>query len=702
MRRNNLAQGRDVTIANAVSGVVNESERFLTNGVTGEISKQETWLGFDGGIVVELTVDLGDIYAVEGFDIGFLHDSGFGIYCPDEVRFFLSENGNDFLLAETVSAPYPASFGIKTRASYRSSTEDAFCARFVKIEFGVENRVCCDELRVFGNSPIGFEKSLSGLALKSNGKDGFASRKSLGDVCDVPLISYAHLSEDGETSRLGFDDLVPILAYVDNDGTVKDLMFDSVALCNSFVGNCPSGGCITHHRAETSLLSDWEWLIDELFAENSNLKALNNVGDFIKKSLSLPVDYKFKVYLSSPVPKTAFKPFGDMNGDGIEEKLLTGEDCVAAFSWFVDAVARRFEAECLQNLVIEGFVWNNNHITREKRDDEITFASGCVSELHSRGYKCLFVTDCVKGGCDRSDEIGFDCTAIRYEVEEFNVDALCRKYGFGVALQSSFGILNPQTKNKCGAVLYSQLRNCAENGMMTDTVHVYDQAIALSICATSPDEYLRGIYDDLYRFIKGILFEQERLASVAEPEVETEIFEIQNVVEDEIAEFESVVSESNEPEIAECENKEACLDQPEPVELELVEEPVVVEESEITEPDFETVQLKEAIQPDEKPDEEPVNLASDESKNGSEITIKIEIEKADEPSAKKEETVEEPKNSRCCYEMPPRCPKVERCCQTDNEKEKREQRKKLAYLGLGIAATLGAAYLITKITKGKN
>lgn len=538
MSCNNLAYRKNVTITNIVpiensyASVESGPKDILTNGVIGDPLNYGGggWVHFYRGVGRRLTVDLGNVFAVDGFDIGFIHDNAAGIYSPEYVKCCVSENGTDFYEAAAVSAPYPASFGEKVRAVYSAKFKKSLRARYVMLEFFVEVHAFCDEFRVFGGECIGLENGPSGTAVSDTGKGCYADRNSLDGVYDIPLLYFGYWPEDERVARLRKSDFIPYLAYVDADGEPLDTMFDALMFL-TVQGRCPSGGCLGYHGAP-SKLSDWEYILDELFADGWNLKAFDAAAAEVKAKLGMPKEHKFKFYLTAPVPKISLEPFGDMNGDGIEEKILSTEDCINAYAWFVDAAIRRFEAEHFENILLDGWFWNNESASRANRDDEEIFAVGCINELHKRGHKCIFIPYFQAGGCEKAESIGFDCTTMQPGLSFQSVlgrdpqgmfddfTSLCKRYGFGVELEIHHGVKNPETKEQYGKLFDEYLLGCMRNGMMTDTVHTYYQAAGPGVfhfCANSKDPYQRAIYDKLYKFIKGTLSESD-LGKAAPPD----------------------------------------------------------------------------------------------------------------------------------------------------------------------------------------
>lgn len=522
----NLALGKNTTVtpfvpmSKSYASVEKGNINALTDGLTADPTDcyGGGWAHFYRGLGREIVIDLEGVFSVCGFEAGFIHDRASGIYCPEKVGLLLSENGVDYFTVSEVDSPYPASFGGKVRAVYSHEGEKFYCARYAKLRFDVDVNVFCDEIKIIGRASDGSGLTLCGEPDREVFKNGFAPTDSLGGVRDLPLIYFGYWPENEHISKSTKDELLPYVAYIGKNGEITDTMFDSVLFL--FVqGRCPSGGCLGYHGGP-SLLSDWEYMIDLLFEKDHSLSALDQAYEETKKALALPEDKKLSVYLTAPVPKISLEPFGDMNGDGIEEKLLSTEDCVNAYLWFVDEVSRRFDATGFKNIEIGGWFWANESVSRATRDDEEAFAAACVKGLHERSFKCVFIPYFQAGGAEKAERIGFDCVTMQPNLsfnkplqrdpagamEDF-ADA-CKKYGFGIELEIHQGVKNKDTQSLYGGYFYEYMRSGIKSGMMTDSVHTYYQCAGPGVfydCAVSDDAYLRGIYDNLYKFIKGTL-----------------------------------------------------------------------------------------------------------------------------------------------------------------------------------------------------
>lgn len=703
MTNNNLALGKEVIIRNALNETANCITAELTNGKRAGLSEDSSWTWLQCG-VTEISVDLGSAFSVCGFSVDFLHDVlNFNI-SPETVKLLLSENGTEFYEVLKVNAPYPASFKVETKANYSSELSEPCLARFAKIRFCCETVAKCADLRIFGSEANGSELKLSGAVFRDVSKNRFASPDALRDK-NVALLSFGRISESGEVQRLGRDDFRPIVSFVDRKGIVKDEMFKSVALCQSVLGECPSGGCMTYYSEKPSRLSDWEFLIDELFTEESNLKALNEVFGSVKTQLGQDREARLGVYLTVPVPKISFETFGDLNGDGVEEKLLTTEDCISAFNWYVDAVTRRFNAECLTNLKIEGFIWNNNRIIRELRDDETYFVKECVKGLHYRGYKCVFIGIQIASGVEKSEKVGFDCSTLT--IGEDSIASVCKKFGLGINIVSPSSVSDREDL----ACFVKQLSDCHSFGML-ETVHTFQDANTFSSCAYSDNETERLVYDCLYEFINQ---EEEKIddeiTSCAETTacetqpceenteelVEAITEEVVENMEEESETLEEAEKVSKPEEAASAPKNEACCqkDDTVPYEVPTLRLEISVPKSEPDCPDRKCGYCSKyfpqnvcSAQTVEEKTEEPIveNKIKQEIEQPKEETLEVEL---DAPNDEIEEILFE--------EIPfPSETKVKKALPESLKKPD----KKTAFAAAGLAVALGTAYLIAKSLKG--
>lgn len=539
--RTDLAFGKNVFTegfvpsAKSYGKYENNTGISITDGTVGDPEKPYGggWLHFYRGVGRRISIDLGEVCEVEGIEISFIHARNMGIYCPERVDMLVSENGMDYYRAGSIAAPYPASFGETARAVYRFSAQKPIAARYVAAEFFVEVHAFCGNFRVYGSTESGIDltpAALCGETVTPIPDKGFCPREALGGVYDIPLIYYGNPKYD---HLITAESLLPYVGYI-KDGVIADRMFDGLIFLPA-QGSCPSGAS-AYYGGGVSTLDDAYAVADAFFAPDGCLNSLASAVARVNDALG--GEKPFPVYLTAPVPQCSADDYGDINGDGISEKLLTTEDRVAAYRLFVDTVTARFAAEAPDTVRLGGFFWATESLSREYADEEVIFAEECVKYLHSRGLKCIFIPYYQAGGCEKALDVGFDAVTMQPNLtfndtlatdpcgamEDFT--DICRKMGFGAEVEIHQGVKNPKTAEKYLALFYEYLRACIKTGMMCETVHTYYQVATpgvFSDCAYSAEPSLRRVYDMLYRFVRGTLTVSELDGTPEDANPETEI-----------------------------------------------------------------------------------------------------------------------------------------------------------------------------------
>ncbi|MEG1743907.1 MAG: DUF4855 domain-containing protein, partial [Clostridia bacterium] len=255
-------------------------------------------------------------------------------------------------------------------------------ARFVIFSFNVNAWAGCDELEVFGTKKIGsnvktlnvsgFDKA--SLYINEYKKPATDLLKGISDLC----LMYHSKSFDYTSEQL-----LPYLAYLDKDGKIKDTMFDGFLFLLS--GGFPSGA--QGHLASTK--ADWEWQLNQIFAEGKNASALEETAKKVKSALSLGNDYKYKYYLTIYYPHPTATDFGDVDGDGKSENCSIMADRMKVIDWYVKTAQKTIEKADYKNIEFGGFYWF--HEALEVDDDSFELLNGASSIVHKSGYDIFWI-----------------------------------------------------------------------------------------------------------------------------------------------------------------------------------------------------------------------------------------------------------------------------------------------------------------------
>ena len=91
----NKSTGRKYTLVNQPKSYTGGETYGLTNGVKGEANNFDTWVGFEGKNL-DVTIDLGQVMAVQKVSFAFLRASSSWIMLPRDVEVLVSEDGKKF------------------------------------------------------------------------------------------------------------------------------------------------------------------------------------------------------------------------------------------------------------------------------------------------------------------------------------------------------------------------------------------------------------------------------------------------------------------------------------------------------------------------------------------------------------------------------------------------------------------------------
>jgi len=446
-----------------------------------------------------IVYDLEHISAVDKFAIRFTHIPSWGVVAPTNVQIGVSIDGIDWYEVGNANRPSTDNDGVYQCVLQLSNKVKA---RYVLFSFNMSSSwVGCDEIEVYGT------KSISGASeftvypeknLLSGGRIA-PSEDILGGSKDVCLLYI------GDEQRYTVDDLMPYLAYLDENGEIKDTMFDSFLFL--FNGQFPSGG----YSYKEGKLSGWEWSLNDVFADGRNLKALEVGAGRVKEALGLDDDFKYKVSLSLYYPTPLLAGFGDIDGDGTIDSLDTLEKRIKAVNKYIDMLEQAFNEQDFKNIELVGYYWF--HETIESADGESVQLLNAISDyVHTKGKDFFWIPYFRSNGYDKWAEYGFDC-AVMQPNYVFNLDTpysnvvncaqLTAMYGMGVEMEICSQALWDINYFK----KYMQyIAGGVEFGYMDDCIVMYYQTVFDFRDACNSGTIMgRMVYDSTYHFIKGDL-----------------------------------------------------------------------------------------------------------------------------------------------------------------------------------------------------
>ena len=458
---------------------------------------------FNAGDSRHIIYDLGNLSAVDKFTASFCQEISWGIYAPETVSVLLSANGEDWYDAGSFKL-YNTQYNGILRGELK--LPKAVQVRYVVFTFGITQWAGCDELEAHGTETIAGSVALDASGIKlAGGKGGNGANRIepsadlLDGAKDLCLLYHAPSFEGYTVS-----DLLPYVAYLDAEGEIKDTMFDSFLFLH---GNTamPSGA----FPYERNVMTDWQWVMDDLFKADANLTALEAAAGQVKSTLGLAEDFTYKITISINYPHKNATDFGDVDGDGISEDLSVYANRVKVCKWFIDEVNERFQNAGFKNIELVGYYWWHEQIDNLSDPDSVQLIKDTADYIHSIGYQFTWIPYFKSSGYDTWAELGFDVACMQPNYV-FNLKAPysnivdCDKYTKELGMGVEMEIDSPCLYDFDFFKRYMQyISSGAELGYMTDTVIMYYQGYTIfSDAAYSGTYFGRTVYDCTYHFIK--------------------------------------------------------------------------------------------------------------------------------------------------------------------------------------------------------
>lgn len=145
----------------------------------------------------------------------------------------------------------------------------------------------------------------------------------------------------------------------------------------------------------------WAWLLDRLFEEGKALHALDAKIGEVAAEIGEPARTR-RVAITLPEPIITLADWGELDGKSMD--FSKAEDRVAAVSWYLTELERRWREAGLRNLELEGIYW-----VAETTANEGEQVLPRVGELvRSHGWKFLWIPYWNARGAGDWKAMGFD------------------------------------------------------------------------------------------------------------------------------------------------------------------------------------------------------------------------------------------------------------------------------------------------------
>lgn len=260
-------------------------------------------------------------------------------------------------------------------------------------------------------------------------------------ISDLALI-YAGASRRPVWTK---EQLRPYVTHTYADGH-EDWFFDGFLFLEFDNGTVAFGNGT---KKDPALQSDWQWLLDQFFADGLKLKALDELISEKKKTLGEPpLRHRVVISCCAPTKRTdgswSRTKWGIVDGKNVIFNFSSGR--VTAVKWYIDTMLEMWNAAGFKNLDLEGIYWieeglySNGDIMAEIND-----------YVHSKGLRSYWIpyyTNNETYWSQWKDTYNFDMCYIQpnyafldndgntkpYSLLTNTVDA-ARSYGMGLELE---------------------------------------------------------------------------------------------------------------------------------------------------------------------------------------------------------------------------------------------------------------------------
>ena len=533
-----------------------------------------------------LTIDLGQISNITELDMHFGAVDGYGIYLPVEVTYYLSEDGSTFYKVGTVDVEQAQADENDSRntadegelmlnhAYYRIS-DISYNARYVKIMFPMNVYAFADELSVMG-IPEASGKAANLTTLEKWDPNAgvvnhYATYEQSGGVRNE-YMAYSgwYIYSDDETRTVAAthknqDEYLSAVAYVAQDGTITDWMFDDLTVMGHEY--TAQGAYNAYHEghtdpAEYATKDDWAQWLNYAFGMDAegNTLTVNSEGEVSTAADGAPINLvalnaavaQAKDALNDPDSKVGVtlvmwpavhvqNNWGELDGqkldftiEGAGSKDQAIANRLAAEKWYVDTAIAMWEAAGFEHLELTGFYYYEETI-RMSSDRAAKGTAQAITEYvktvtpPTTNTKESFSADTGRlyiywlpyyqsEGFTQWAEFGFDYALMQpnyafydiYTVQQLHeCGQLCETYGLG--MQMEFGGINKGYIRK----FEDYLTFGGEIGYQNTVLSWYMSTYGCYQTSQNEEE-TRYLYDAIYQFINGGVIDMEQMKAKAE------------------------------------------------------------------------------------------------------------------------------------------------------------------------------------------
>lgn len=318
-------------------------------------------------------------------------------------------------------------------------------------------------------------------------------------------VKHLCLIYHGQDRRVDWtaENLLPYVAYVDNDGTPSDWLFDSFLFIEFATDEKKS---LYHYAPKAAQAdgADWEWLADSWFREDTGLIGLERCVERVGKTLN-DAEHKVNVVITLPVPLHQVTEFNNLPGTTASLDFSQASDRHQALAWYINTVSEHFTAANYRHLNLLGFYWTGESIVSAQHET----VRWTADYLHRQRLKFYWIPYFTAAGVGHWREVGFDAMMLQpnyFFRGDGGINRLmfaakrARIMGSGVEMEFDGRAF---TSEEHYQRYWDYLDASVKYGWMTDALLGWYEGGGALLRMFDEGEKGRAMYDALYHFVKG-------------------------------------------------------------------------------------------------------------------------------------------------------------------------------------------------------
>lgn len=495
----NLAKDLDYEWSEQPDSRYPDTGNQLTDGEYGNLDRLDpAWIGHIQGKEREVVFDLGEKKSISSIRAHFLQDYPTNeILVPLRVSMYVSNDKETWGTLAHMPTELLWGGGLPREEFFVwDGSEDGFLnkqsddtmayARYVKVAFQMHGTQwsLLDEIEIWGTDG----KIEGAVSIPGEEPMYLEPSEDTADIHNLALMYNGHYDNgNGDLTKEG---IIPQISYVNQEGEPIDWLYDGALYLGLLT---PSGRSFEHGTAN---FEDWQWYLNKTFAEQGDMKQLDEATKEVGSKLGQS-DHKTKVVLMIPNP-----------GGGLSDFPEEGSNGESEIDWWMNEVQQRWNENNYSNLELVGMYWVNEQIQPGNNGEDLPIYAS--NRVHEEGLKFFWIPHFYAYKSYMWEDVGFDAAAFQpnYFFENLNLNRLedaaniAKQYGMGVEIEFDWRILTSEEHRQ---KYIEYLNGGIDYGYMENTFKAYyqDSGSLLKELAASNDPDVRVLYDWLYQFVNN-------------------------------------------------------------------------------------------------------------------------------------------------------------------------------------------------------